>query len=162
MSASWGGGPANSAMRNALQQVLNQGVLFVAAAGNNGLNADSRPFYPASYGAAPYNLANVISVGASNNKDQKPSWSNYGAKSVDLFAPGDNIYRTPPNSGYGAKSGTSMACPYVSGACALVWSYNLALDYQAIKDRIYRVDAKSAFSGKCVTGGRLNVSNAMQ
>ncbi len=162
MSSSWGGDPASNSMLTTLQEVLNQGVLFVAAAGNNGRNMDTYPFYPASYGAAPYNLPNVISVGASDNRDNRAYFSNYGAKSVDLFAPGNNIYSTLPNSSYGNKSGTSMACPFVSGACALVWTYNLALDYQGIKDRINKVDQKSAFSGKCVSGGRLNLYNAIQ
>jgi len=164
MSNSWGGGGYTQSMFDAIKAAQAKGILFVAAAGNgdqngNAINNDTTPAYPASY-----KLDNVMSVAASDNRDNLATFSNYGAKSVHLSAPGVKIYSTVPTSkgGYATFSGTSMACPHVSGAAALVWSMNKDMTYLQIKDRLMKtVDTVPGMKSKNITGGRLNVYNAL-
>lgn len=115
-SNSWGGGDYSQALFDAIDRAGQQGHLFVAAAGNGnedwlGDNNDTRPFYPASYDT-PSN--NVISVAASNDTDTLTSFSNYGAESVDLAAPGRDIPCPVPGDSYSLCWGTSIATPHVS------------------------------------------------
>ena len=154
---SWGGGGYSQALYDAINAAGQQGALFIAAAGNSGQNADLYPMYPAAY-----NLANIISV-ASTNRHDKLSWfSNYGLTSVDLGAPGEEIYSTLPNNSYGTLSGTSMASPHVAGAAALVWSQNPTWTAQQVKNTLMNTgDPIAALAGKTVSGKRLNVFNAL-
>jgi len=154
---SWGGGGYSQALYDAINTAGQQGALFIAAAGNDGTNNDIYPAYPASY-----NLANIISVASTTRTDGLSWFSNYGATTVDLGAPGSDIYSTLPNSSYGTLSGTSMASPHVTGAAALLWSQNPTWTAQQVKDRLMQTtDPISALSGKTVTGGRLNINNAL-
>lgn len=91
INASWGGGPYSQALYDAINYARSNNVLFVAAAGNDGTNNDTTPSYPASY-----DLDNIISVAATDQNDALASFSNRGATSVDLAAPGVNIYSTIP------------------------------------------------------------------
>ena len=116
---SWGGGGFSSAMQSAIQAANDAGILFVAAAGNSGTNNDASPQYPANYDSP-----NVISVAATDQNGQLASFSNYGATTVDLAAPGVSIYSTTPNNTYSTYSGTSMATPHVSAVAALAWALN--------------------------------------
>ena len=116
-------------------------MLFVAAAGNNGLPNDLLPHYPASY-AAP----NVIAVAATTNTDTRASFSNYGAKTVHLGAPGVSILSTILNGQYGFSSGTSMATPHVSGAGALD-AVALRAEHRELKDRAGRLGRSRAGDG---------------
>lgn len=151
---SWGGGAYSQSLYDAIAAY--QGV-FIAAAGNNGKNIDSSASYPASY-----TLSNIISVAATTSSDGRASYSNYGATSVDLGAPGDSIYSTYPGNKYATLSGTSMATPHVSGAAALLKSYYPGLTTAQIKSVILaNVDAVTSLKGKTVTGGRLNVYKAL-
>ena len=154
---SWGGGGFDTALKSAIDQSLARGILFVAAAGNNGTNNDASPSYPASYDSA-----NIVAVAATTRSDGRASFSNYGASSVDLGAPGAEIWSTVRGGGYDVYSGTSMATPHVTGAAALLKAYDPALDYAQIKDRLLNTgDPISALSGKTVTGRRLNLHNAL-
>jgi subtilisin family serine protease len=135
INASWGGGSDSQALRQAIADANNAGILFVCAAGNDGSNIDDDPDFPASY--AP-DLPNAISVAAVSIGGSLASFSNVGHHSVSLAAPGVNIMSTlPTNSGgYGSLSGTSMSTPYVSGIAVLVWSREPSLTPGEVKQRI--------------------------
>jgi subtilisin family serine protease len=161
INASWGGPAFSFALYKAIRNAGNQGVLVVAAAGNEGANSDSEPEYPASY-----DLPNVISVAATDAGDGLVDFSNYGARSVDLAAPGDDIYSTVPKfanpSGYAYFSGTSMATPFVSGAAALYLAHAPSATTTQVRDALLgSVDRLPSLAGKTVTGGRLNVGRAL-
>jgi subtilisin family serine protease len=158
---SWGGGGFSQGLADAITRAGNANILFVAAAGNDGLNIETTPSYPAGYANA-----NIIAVAAIDKTGKLATWSNYGATRVDLGAPGVGIYSTLPvakkgvvQSGYGSYSGTSMATPHVAGAAALYASTHPGASAAAIKSAILG-DAVSttSLSGKTVTGGRLNAS----
>ncbi|HEY9725652.1 MAG TPA: S8 family serine peptidase [Chroococcales cyanobacterium] len=154
---SWGGGGYSQALYDAIAAAGAAGQLFIAAAGNNSNNNDVNPSYPASY-----NLDNVISVAATDSNDQLASFSNYGATSVDVAAPGVNIYSTIPGGGYASYSGTSMATPHVTGVASLIWAQDPTLTAQEVKERILATaDPIAALQGKTLTGGRLNAYNAL-
>ncbi|MGZ3742043.1 MAG: S8 family serine peptidase [Bdellovibrionota bacterium] len=157
MSNSWGGGGFSQAMMDAITEAKNQGILFVAAAGNDSDNADSTPHYPASY-----QVDNVISVAASTNRDTLATFSTYGKRTVHIAAPGHKIYSSVPGGKYDNFSGTSMATPHVSGAAALVWGANMNLNYAQIKDRLLKSrDYVPTLTRKVASSGRLNVYNAL-
>ena len=157
LSNSWGGGGFSIALLDAINRANAADMLFVAAAGNAGLNTDVDPNYPSNY-TAP----NVISVAAMTNRDQRSSFSNYGAATVDLGAPGSAILSTIPNNSYAYYNGTSMATPHVSGAAALLLSA-CSLSTAALKASILsNVTPAAAMAGLTVTGGRLNVDHAIR
>lgn len=152
INASWTVPEFSQALFDAINTARTAGVLFVTAAGNAGANNDVTPVYPANFA-----LDNIVSVGASTNKDLRPSWSNYGFNTVHLFAPGSSILSTYKKN-YALLSGTSMSCAHVSGAAALVWTKNPALLWNSVKALILNgVDLKNSFFQRCKTGGRLNL-----
>jgi subtilisin family serine protease len=154
---SWGGGGYDSAMQSAIQSARSRGHVFVAAAGNYSSNNDTTPFYPANYSGD-----NVVSVAATDGADNLASYSNFGTTSVDLAAPGTNIYSTVPGGGYAWKSGTSMATPHVAGALALVWDAHPAWTYtQVINQVLHTVDPLASLTGRVASGGRLNLAAAV-
>jgi subtilisin family serine protease len=132
-------------------------TLYVVAAGNDDDDVDiGDSAYPCAY-----DLDNVICVGASDPDDEAAEFSNYGATSVDLFAPGVSILSTE-NGGYFFEDGTSMAAPHVTGAAALVVARNPALDATAIRTALLEEgDEKPALTGKSVTGRRANANGSL-
>ena len=154
---SWGGGGSSSLLSQAISNARNAGHIFVAAAGNSGLNNDATPNYPSNY-----DFDNVVAVAATDNKDVLASFSNYGATTVDIAAPGVGILSTLPGNTYGTLSGTSMATPHVSGALSLIWDQNPTFTYQQVIAKLYSsVDKIAGLNGKVATGGRLNIGNAL-
>lgn len=151
---SWGGGGFSQALYDVIK---NSNSLFVAAAGNDGVNADSTPMYPAAF-----NLTNILSVAALNNTGNLASFSNYGATSVDIAAPGEQILSTTPENNYEYFDGTSMASPHATGAAALVTAAYPSDTPLQIKDKLMKSVTKlSSLTGKVSTGGLLNAQTAV-
>jgi subtilisin family serine protease len=145
-------------VKTAIENANNKGVLFIGISGNNGKNIDTNPIYPASY-----KLPNMITVGASYTSDGLRATSNYGVETVHLAAPGSSILTTAPDNKYNSNNGTSFAGPFVTGAGALILSYDSSLSHMDLKNRILdNVDIVPALSGKVSTGGRLNLYKAIE
>ncbi len=156
LSNSWGGSPFSQALLDEINRAASNDMLFVVAAGNNGTNNDTAPTFPASY-----QTSNVISVAASDPSDHLAAFSNRGS-SVDLAAPGVNIYSTKPGGTYGYASGTSMATPHVSGAAALVLS-KCAVSTATLRSTLLsHVDVLGSLTGEVASNGRLNVYAAVR
>jgi subtilisin family serine protease len=160
INASWGWYGENSlALRDAIQSAGNAGIIWVSACGNSAINNDLNPLYPASF-----NIDNIIAVAATTRADQLADWSSYGPTLVDLGAPGEGILScgNTHDFDYSIKQGTSMAAPHVTGAFALVWSQYPSETYRQIIDRIVSTtDPLPSLTGKCVSGGRLNLQSAL-
>lgn len=169
VNASFGGGGKSQNFQAALEQAEKAGVLFVAAAGNDAQDSDQQESYPASY-----EVDGILSVAATDNRDQLAEFSNYGYQKVDLAAPGVNIVSTyptelakkenTPDSPYRVFSGTSMATPHVVGAAALVLAEKPELrgNPKALKKLLMESsDWKPQLAGRVRSGGRLNVARAI-
>jgi len=152
---SWGMSSFSQALYDAVAAAGQQGHLVVAAAGNYTRDADAYPLYPAAF-----DLDNVISVAATDNDDALASFSNWGALSVDLGAPGVNCYSTYW-SDYGYMSGTSMATPHVVGVAALLWGLHPEWSYAQVRDTLFAtVRPVPSLQGRTVTGGVVSASAA--
>ncbi|MGE3842064.1 MAG: S8 family serine peptidase [Vicinamibacterales bacterium] len=156
LSNSWGGGGFSQALLDEINKANANDMLFVAAAGNNGSNNDATPNYPSNYTAA-----NVVAVGATDNRDQLASFSNYGAVSVDLTAPGVSILSTIRNGGYTYYNGTSMATPHVAGAAGLMLAQCPMTTATLKTNLLAAVDLVPALGAVTATGGRLNVARGL-
>lgn len=171
---SWSGVNDSTLLRRAIR--TQHRVLFVAAAGNDGADLDTRPAYPASL-AAP----NIISVAATDHTDRQARWSNYGRTSVSIGAPGSRIVSLraagtdmygdgehfvpagDPDAEYYVASGTSMAAPHVTGVAALVRARYPHLEWSGIRNRIIAGgDPVASTEGTTVTGRRLNAYGALR
>lgn len=150
LNNSWGGRFNSPSLEHAIEHYNG---LYVASAGNEGVNSDYSPDYPASF-----DLDNIISVAATNQDGTLTAFSNYGVKSVDIAAPGIDILSLSLQGGYSNQLGTSMAAPHVAGAAALLKSYKPGLTALEIKDIILSsVDKYPNLEGKLLSGGILNV-----
>jgi subtilisin family serine protease len=154
---SWGGGGYSKALYDAIERANAANILFIAAAGNSGVNNNTTPHYPSSY-----TNGNIIAVASITSTGALSSFSNYGSTSVHLGAPGSGIWSTVPGrkgASYASYSGTSMATPHVTGAAAMYASSNPGATAAQIKAAILgAVVPTTSLSGKTTTGGRLNVS----
>lgn len=156
LNNSWGGGGFSASLEASIQAAADEDILFVAAAGNDGVNNDNSPHYPSSY-----EVDNVVAVASTTHTDGDSGFS-YGLVSVDLGAPGTDIGSTYVDDSYVYASGTSMATPHVAGAAALVWSINPDLTAVEMKQLLMDSGDVNAFlTGKSVSGKRLNVYNAL-
>ncbi len=160
VNASWGSYEFTSqALRDAITSLRTSGIIFVAACGNSAGNNDANPLFPASY-----EFDNIIAVAASNRTDTAAAYSNWGATTVDLAAPGSPVFSAwnRSDSDYVYMEGTSMAAPHVVGVAALVWAGNPAFTYQQVIAKILaNTDPLPAFAGRNVSGGRLNLAKAL-
>jgi subtilisin family serine protease len=158
INASWGSMLSSKALEDAIRAAGEEGILFVAAAGNNSTSNDKRPHYPSNY-----DLPNVISVAALDRNDQLASFSNYGVKTVHVAAPGREILSTWLNDEYREASGTSMATPYVAGVAALILASEPKLSMEKLRERILNsVDKLDSLDGKIKNGGRINAAKALE
>ena len=157
LNASWGGTNFSQALLDAVNLAAANDMLFVAGAGNESLNNDQTPHYPSSF-----NAANIISVAATDNKDALSFFSNFGATSVHLGAPGTDIASTRADFSYILQSGTSMATPMVSGAAGLVLSGCPSQSTAQLKASLLgSVDPVASLQSRTLTGGRLNAYKAL-
>jgi len=160
INASYGGsgGSQDDAVNDAIKKLGEKGVIFCAAAGNNGEDIDKNPIYPASY-----NASNIIAVGASDQDDKLASFSNYGKESVDIVASGTNILSTYPDNQYAYMDGTSMATPNITGSIALIASLYPNSTVDERKNMLLdSVDKKDELEDKILTGGRANINQALE
>ena len=170
---SWGQMPYDLFLRDVIVAARRAGVIFVVAAGNSSADNDVYQTYncPAVFGGE---LDNVVAVAATDQADQLAWFSNFGASSVALAAPGIDIWSTVPavqndamvskgiSPNYAMLSGTSTACPQVAGALALVWAQYPDDSYSQIIQRLLsNTDPLNALDGRTVTAGRLNLSHAL-
>jgi subtilisin family serine protease len=158
---SWGGGPFEQALYDAIAEHMNQGILFIAAAGNDGTDNDAIPHYPSNY-----YLPNIISVAATDHDDALATFtigaSNYGLRTVHVGAPGKSILSTWPGNTYNTISGTSMATPHVTGLAALLKAHNPSRDWIAIRNLIFAGgDFKSSLDNKTVLERRINAFGSL-
>jgi subtilisin family serine protease len=164
LSNSWGGGRKSSALEEAITKANNKNILFVAAAGNSRQNMDKRPSYPASY-----EVDNVVAVAALEKSGGLASFSNYGATTVHVAAPGKDILSTTPG-GLKSWSGTSMAAPHVSGIAALILSHPGAvargvsrIKPKAMRDLLIKTSTPlPKVKGKVISGGITNAYKALK
>ena len=163
LNNSWGGGGYSRELNRAIERARQAGILFVAAAGNEGADIDRDPGYPAAYDGE-----NIISVAAIDIANERAIFSNVGRFSVDIAAPGKDILSTYKGDNYASISGTSMAAPHVSGAAALIWGQMKDPNWQKVRDCIYeharQVDSLRSLLGHkaIVQGGALDLSSIEQ
>ncbi|MHC4575512.1 MAG: S8 family serine peptidase, partial [Planctomycetota bacterium] len=156
---SWGRDPYDQGVKDAINAAGAAGMLFVAAAGNDGSNNDTTPHYPSSY-----DCESIISVMSTDRYDNVSGFSNWGAVSVDLAAPGSSILSCKKPDGYQYLNGTSQAAPHVAGACALMWARSPDLGHLELKDVLLDTVDKpdpNPLAGLCVSNGRLNLHTAV-
>ncbi|MDQ3061362.1 MAG: S8 family serine peptidase [Acidobacteriota bacterium] len=157
INASWGSTMHSKALEDAIRAAGEEGILFVAAAGNSSTNNDNRPHYPSNY-----DLPNVISVAALDRTDNLASFSNFGVKTVHIAAPGRDILSTWLGDDYREASGTSMASPYVAGLAALILASEPKLSVEKLRERVLKsVDKLDTLNGKVESGGRINAAKAL-
>jgi len=157
LNNSWGGGGYSQALADAITVSEQADILFVAAAGNDEVDNDANPHYPSSY-----EHESVLSIASTDSNDNLSDFSQWGATSVDMGAPGSGIVSTVPGNGYANYSGTSMATPHVAGVAALVLSVNPDLTTSELKALLMSSgDANTALQGKTLAGTRLNANQAL-
>jgi thermitase len=155
MSNSWGGGGFSQALFNSIEAAKNKGIIFVAAAGNDNSNNDTRASYPSSY-----QIDNVISVASHTAQDTVSSFSNFGKRTVHVIAPGSNVLSTTPQNTYKVYSGTSMATPHASGVVGLLLAKTGRLPVLEVRERLMATSVPvSTYTRKVSASGRVSAYN---
>jgi len=156
-SNSWGSYGESMALYQAIEELMRKGILFICAAGNDGINIDYNPSLPGGI-----YLPNVITVSATDKNDNLAFFSNYGKYKVDVGAPGHEILSTFPSNNYYWASGTSMATPFVSGLFGLIKSKYSNYDWTKIKNLILTGGKNlSSLHNKTITGKIIRVDGSL-
>lgn len=157
INASWGLTEKSRALEDVIHKAYEVGILFVVSAGDTGANDDLIPHYPASF-----TLGNILCVTASNKTDELSSTSNYGPRTVQVVAPGENVETTVLGNDYAELSGSSMAASIVSGVAALALSERPDLSVDQLRKLLLEsVDTKPGLSQKVANSGRINAAKAV-
>lgn len=157
INASWGSTAYSKALADIIRVANEEGILFVAAAGNNGSSNDLTPHYPSNY-----DVPNVISVAASDRSDTMASFSNFGIKTVHIAAPGKDIVSTWLNGDYREASGTSMATPQVAGIAALLLAQDPKMSVPKLREKLLgSADLLDSLTGKLANAGRINAGRVL-
>ena len=157
LSNSWGGGGESEILKSAIAEAGKKGVLFVAAAGNDGTDMDQKPVYPAGY-----KLDNIIVVAPVTNLGTLPFYSNFGKTSVHLAAPGENVYGLTTGGGYTCLSGSSMSTPHVAAAAALILAKYPTISLAELKNRLIRTSKPLDGLKDKMVGGMLDAARALE
>jgi thermitase len=157
MSNSWGGSGNSEALKEMIIKAKDAGILFIAAAGNSNANNDRTMTMPAGY-----DVENIVSVGALDAKGKRAKFSNYGKKSVHVFAPGVDIYSTVQGNKYKKMSGTSMACPHVAGIAGLILAHEPNLSFKDIKERMMSTSIKTDELSNFTVSGYVDAYKALK
>ena len=158
INLSWGTTGESIALKDAIERALKRNVVVVCSAGNSGQNLDAVPYYPASFG-----LKDLIVVGATDNRDQLASWSNWGARKVTVAAPGTTILTTQRGGGYWSVTGTSAAAPLVTGVTGLLKTINPGANTAAIARAISKSARQNvSLQGKVSSGGVVDAAGAIE
>jgi subtilisin family serine protease len=146
----------SQSLYDAIQAQMDAGILFLASAGNDQANNDDTPKYPTNYF-----LPNVMGVAATDDTDSLAFFSNYGAHTVSLGAPGNSIYSTLRSGAYGYLSGTSMAAPHVTGLAGLLAASDDTLDWKAIRNLILAGGDRVSALANTISGRRMNANGSL-
>jgi subtilisin family serine protease len=156
INLSWGTTGQSSALAAAIERAISRNVVVVCSAGNSGQNLDTTPYYPASF-----DLRDLIVVSATDNLDQPAAWSNWGARTVTVAAPGTSILTTQRGGSYWTVTGTSASAPIVTGIAGLLKTLRPAASTRmiarAISDGVREV---AGLSGKVSSSGVASAAGA--
>ncbi|MFM2106224.1 MAG: hypothetical protein RL338_1256 [Chloroflexota bacterium] len=166
---SWTSTSFSQILLDSIDRAGDQGILYVAAAGNLGTSNDIAPAYPASYECTKGGTRGwdcVVAVAATDRDGARPSWSHYGVRSVDLGAPGSLVQSTypyPSPGAYTSMTGSSMAAPHVTGGVALCASINPAMTARQRKEAILATGTPTpSLDGMTATGVRLDIGRLVR
>lgn len=152
INVSWGGPKPSPLLEEMIKRCQKLGILFIAAAGNESVDNEQIPTYPANYA-----IDNIISVASMNWRGELSDHSNFGKRLVHIAAPGESIMTTIPNNRYGFMTGTSYAAPHIAAAASMIWSQNPTYNYLEVKNYLLahcRVDP--SMNRKLSCNGRLD------
>ena len=153
--------PQERMVNDAIRYASDRDVLIICAAGNNSYNLDTIPSYPSGVDHAGRFLPNFLRIGASDEQGQCADMSNYGSKTVHLFAPGTLIASVFPGNKYNLSQGTSLSAPVVTAIAALLRSYFPYLKAAQVRNLLMET-ARPMNDGRSISGGTIDMLRAVE